>query len=170
MLTTPRSFSRAALHLDGINAIGWKLLVVRAEIGGGKTERATELVAFDDRAEDGEFAPEKPCGAGEIARFDGAADERAADDLAIDLHRRHTDFREAEIRAEAFEQREIAGAAFAKRPLEADADFAQRARGGGERADEILGRGRGECVVEGMTSMLRDAEIADEPNLVRAWR
>ena len=158
---------RAAPGFDGIDAVGRKLLVVGAEICRGKAEGFPDVIALDDGAEDRELAAEQPSGVIQIAIFHRAANERAADDFAIHFHRRHTDFGEAKLCAELFEEREVAGAAFAKRPLEADADFAQRPRSRDQGADEVGGFSRGEGLVEWDEENVRDAEAADELEFVR---
>lgn len=144
-----------------------KLLVVRAEVRGGKAERPADAFAFDHGAEDRELPAEQACCAGQVAGFHGPANERAADNLPVQGHRRHADFGEAVRRPEFSEQVEIAGAAFAKRPLEADADFAQRPPGVRERADEVGGLGGGEVAVERDDENVVEAEAADELELVQ---
>ena len=68
--------------------------------------------------------------------------------------------------AQAVEQVEVARAAFAERPVETDADFAQGPRGVGQRGDKGLGRGRGERGVERQREAMRGAQVGEELELV----
>ena len=73
----------------------------------------------------------------------------------------------AKLRAELLQQRKIARAAFAEGPFVPDADFAQRSRIASPvgRTNSSGARG-GECAIEVEDEQMRDAEIADERDLV----
>src|SRR5262249_14358297 len=90
--------------VDGVDAVGWELLVVGAEVGGGEADRAAKLVALRDGAEDRVGTTEETFGFRQPAFLHGAADEGAADDLAFDFDGGHAYFVEAELVAEAVEQ------------------------------------------------------------------
>ena len=99
---------------------------MRAEIRRRKAELAAEAVAFDDRAEHRYSRPSSRAACARSPVSTAARISGAADDFAIDLHRRHADFVEAELIAQALQQREIAGAIPSETPFVSDADFAQR--------------------------------------------
>jgi len=162
------AFERAASPEGGhgVHAVGGELLVVCAQIRGGKAEGAAELVAAHDCAEDRVVAAQQQGGASEVACLDGTADGGAGDDFAIDLDGGDADLVETEAVAHLAEHFEIAGTAAAEAPLVADADFAQRAAGVVQCEDEILGRRGGEFWGEGDDEDGLDAEGADEAELV----
>ena len=71
----PRCIAHA-VHPGGVNA-GQGGRLREAQVGGGETERAAELLAADDAATDGVGPSQEAVGRGEIAAFQGFADARA---------------------------------------------------------------------------------------------
>ncbi len=69
--------------LRRINAVGRKLLAVRAQVRGRKSETAPEMLARLHRPENRVFAPEHRAGGREIPRLHGLPNGRAADDVSI---------------------------------------------------------------------------------------
>ena len=143
---------------------------MRAQVRGGKTERAAQLIPANDRPENGIVASQQGRGAGEIAGLDGAADRGAGDDLTVHLHGRHADLIEAELIAHAAEQFEIACPSAAKAPLVTHADFPQGPARGAQLENECLRRRGGELRVERDDQDAFHANRPDEPQLVRSGR
>ena len=157
----------APLGGHGVHAVWGELLVVGAEICGGKTEGASELIAVGDGAEDGITPAQEAGNAVEVAGLDSGANGGAGDDFAIDTDGGNTHFIEAEEVTHPAEHLQVTLAFASETPLVADADFAQGAAGGVELADEILGRHIGEFDGKGDDERGLDAEGADELELVR---
>jgi hypothetical protein len=91
-------------NFDGIYPVWRELLVMRAEIRGGKSEGSSNARAFDDGSENGKLAAKVCRGRGEIAGFDGAANEGAADDLPADFDGWDAHFIESQLCAQASEE------------------------------------------------------------------
>ena len=73
----------AHLRMRGIHAVGWQTKSVHFEVGSGIAKLAAAVVALDDFAGEGVFAPEHlACGI-ELAGLDGLADAGAADGFVI---------------------------------------------------------------------------------------
>lgn len=102
---------------------------------------------------------------GQVAALDRSADRCAAHRLAVDGDARCAAGGEAELRAEFGEQGEVARAAFAEGPVFADADLAQRARGG-ELADKVGGRGGCELFIKRDDEGVLDAKRFEDAQLV----
>ena len=133
MFATPRSVSVAARDLDGINAVGRKLFVVRGEIRGGKAELAAELLRL--RSTVPRMVYSRPSKRAAVAKSPASTARRMSVLLtiwpSIFTAGTPTSSKPSSC-AELLEQREIARAAFAEGPFVADADFAQRSAGRGE--------------------------------------
>lgn len=137
-----------------------------AQIGGRKSDLLSKVITFNDGSKDGKFSSEKTGGGDEVARFNGASNDRAADDDAIYVHGMHADLLKAELVSERFEQFEIAGATLAKRPLMPHANLAQRTTRRRQFADEEIGRSGGKCLVEWDDEKMLDPEFAQKEQLV----
>ena len=94
-------------------------------------------------------------------------DEGAADDLAADLDGGHADFIEAQLFAQAVEERQVSRARLAKRPLEAHADLAQRTGGRRQTANEVFRGCGGKRQIEGDDQEALDSKVANQAQLVR---
>src|SRR2546423_10214353 len=118
----------AQARLGDIDSVRGKLFAVRAQVCRGKSELPPELRPANNRAENC-VLPAKHLGRlYEITLFDGSPDRRAADHLAIHFHRFNPDDIEAGGTAELFQERQVPGAAFPKRPFGSDTDFSKRLR------------------------------------------
>ena len=78
-----------------IDAIGWKLLAVRAEVRRWETKFLSEIIAARHRSQNRIFTTQHRCCFREVSGFNGSANCRAADDFAVYLHRFHADDVEA---------------------------------------------------------------------------
>ena len=112
--------------LGEINAVWWKLLAVRAEVGSWVTKFFPKLFASFDCAQNHILAAEHYSGRCELALFHGLPDGGATDDRAVHFYRRDSNHMEMKLRAKFLEKIEISAAIFSKLPFVSDANFAQR--------------------------------------------
>src|SRR5689334_566407 len=154
-------------RLDKINAIGWKLFAVCAQIRGRKTKLPSQLRSFPHRAQNGVVATEHHRRACEIAPFNTGANGRTANYRPIQFHRRDSDNVKIVPRPELAQKREIAGAIFSERPLVTNANLTQRSRVLGQLSDKILRLGLREIFVERNDQEMTNSMRADERDFMR---
>src|SRR5207302_889721 len=125
--------------------------VVEVEVRRGKAQETAARVAADHLAEDGDRAAEHALRVAETALADRLADRGRRDHVAFLVGglERELARGEAELGAEALEEREIARAPLAEAVVRAEEDL-PRAEGANEdRAHELVGRRARGPLVEG---------------------
>jgi hypothetical protein len=138
----------ADLNAGGVDAAGGKELLNVGEVGGGKAEEPSALVARDDGSGDGVGAAKEPGGIGEEPLQDRGANAGAADGLAIEFDGRD-DFDGDVVGAGKFgETGGVAFAVAAKGPIPADGDVPEIGKDAGDFADELRGGEAAQVVVE----------------------
>jgi hypothetical protein len=119
-----RSPFSADPRLHGVHAERRQLFVFDGDIGRGEAELTAEALAFDHRSEHGVLAAKETRGFGEITFGNRLADERAADDIAVDFQRRDAIDGKIVLLTQFHQQVDISFTLVAETPCVADGDAA----------------------------------------------
>ena len=112
----------AHLRMRGVHAVGWEAKSVHFEVGSGIAKLASTLVALDDFAGEGVFAPEHLAGGIELAGLDSLADAGAADGFVIKRNTGKTVHDKIHFLPEPLEEFHVALALMAEGEVRADAN------------------------------------------------
>ena len=155
-----------SLHAHRENALHRRLVVFQLDVGGGVADLAAELIAADDAAGNRIRPPEQLCRHRHVARRQRLAHGGGRGALAGGFDGMQRFGFEAMLLAELLQQREIAGAAGAETEIVADQHITRIQAANQDALHEFFRRQRGEGFAEAADMHMRDAERAQDFQLL----